>query len=113
MFARVARGADESRPRMTIREPIRMEMPLKQNSRPHVRPEDLLYHEELGALMATIHLARYKRSKEYRYGAVSYLKLVDEARIPNPGGPEVERDLAVYREALRRRAPPLEVGGER
>lgn len=75
---------------------------MRMKSRPHVKPEDLLYHEELGALMTSVHLARHKRSKEYRYGAVSFLKLLDEGKIPTPPDPGVQLDLDVYREALRR-----------
>lgn len=85
----------------------------RDRNRPTVRPEDLLYHEQIGALMSPLYMERYKRQREFRYGAVSYLKLLDEGKLPVPDKEQARRDLEIYREAVSRHPALLAAGGER
>lgn len=92
---------------------MRMHVTDRDRNRPTVRPEDLLYHEQIGALMSPLYMERYKRSRQFLYGAVSYLKLIDEGKLPMPDDEQTRRDLEVYREASARYPPALATGGER
>lgn len=87
--------------RLLIREPrMRMHMTSSENKL-HVRPQDRHYHEEIGLRMASVFFALYKRQKTYHYGEVSYLKLLDEGKLPPDPGAMVQRDLDIYRQATR------------
>lgn len=88
-------------------------MHVTDRNRPTVRPEDLLYHEQIGALMSPLYMERYKRSRQFLYGAVSYLKLLDEGRLLMPDNEQTRRDLEIYREATARHPAPLAAGGAR
>lgn len=69
--------------------------------RPRIRHADLLYHDQLAALMRAVHTRMYGVQKIYGYGAVSHLRLLNEGHVKPKGGEAEERDLAVLREALR------------
>lgn len=88
-------------------------MHVTDRNRPTVRPEDLLYHEHVGALMSPLYMERYKRSRQFLYGAVSYLKLLDEGKLPMPDKEQTRRDLEIYREAIARHPALRAAGGER
>lgn len=88
-------------------------MHVTDRNRPTVRPEDLLYHEQIGALMSPLYMERHKRSRQFLYGAVSYLKLLDEGKLPMPDNEQTRRDLEIYRETIARHPAPLALGGER
>lgn len=80
-------------------------------NRPHVKPQDRYYHEEIGLRMTSIYFVRHKTKKEYHYGDVSYLKLLDEGKLPPDPGEELQRDLDIYRLVTREHAATHPKGG--